>query len=107
MVISPAITAYLLVSKNPTRDAAMVYTVATAVNSAATGQNLTAEQLRQIIVSFGNDDPTILKLAQLVSSEYSNVYGLFPIAGSSPAKFLADIALSAENAAQPFLPVKT
>src|SRR6267142_3719249 len=105
LLIGPAVTAYLITVKpaEQARRAAMVYTVATAVNSAATGAILSAYQLSAILTSFGHNDPTILQLAQVISSTYASVYGLFPVAGSSPAKFLSDIALTAENAAQPFL----
>lgn len=106
LLIGPGVTAYLITIKDPVKRAhaaAMVYTVSVAVNSAATGQTPTEQQLHDLIVSFGNNDPTVLQLAELVSSTYGQVVALFPIAGYSPAKFLAAIALTAQNAAHPFL----
>lgn len=103
----PAITAWLIIEKDPAKqaeDAAWVYAAATALNSAATGKILTRTELQNIIKSFTNDnDPRHLQLAQLLSAEYGKVIELFKVTETSPAKFLAELAVIAQNSAMPFL----
>lgn len=104
--IGPAITAFLLMEKDNAKraqSAAYVYAAATALNAAATGETPTAEQLSAAVKTFIKDDPRYLALAGLVVSEYANVYPLFKISGTSPAKFLTEVAQRAGEAAKPFL----
>jgi hypothetical protein len=107
LTIGPAITGWLLVQKDPAKqahDAAMVYAAAAGVNSLATGATFTPAQVQVVVTQFlGSNDARYIALAQLVSNEYSNIYPLFNVAGTTPAKFLSEISLTAENAAEPFL----
>jgi hypothetical protein len=105
-VVGPAITAWLVLQKDPAKqhqDAAYVYAGATALNSAATGQVPTQAELQALIATFTKADPSSLEIAQLLSSEYGTLYPLFKVAGSSPVKFLTEVAVQAQNAAKPFL----
>jgi hypothetical protein len=104
--VGPAITAFLLLEKDDAqraKDAAYVYAGASALNAAATGELLTKEQLAAIIGSFTRNDPRYVALAGVLVAEYANVYPLFKISGTSPVKFLTEIAQRAQDAAKPFL----
>lgn len=109
-VIGPAVTAWLLWQKDikkQQQDAAMVYAAATAINSLATGVTPAPAELQRIIAQFtGGGDPRYLALANVLASEYTNLYSLFHIAGTTPAKFFGEVAMQAMNAAQPFLAPK-
>lgn len=109
-VVGPAVTAWLLLQKDVAKqqqDAAYVYAAATAINSAATGQSMTPAQLQELIGTFTTPDPRYASLAQLLTSEYAQLYPLFGIAGSNPVKFFTAVALAAQTAAKPFLAPKT
>jgi hypothetical protein len=109
-VVGPAVTAWLLLQRDVAKqqqDAAYVYAAATAINSAATGQQMTPAQLQALIATFTAPDPRYASLAQLLTSEYAQLYPLFGIAGSNPVKFFTAVALAAQTAAQPFLALKT
>lgn len=109
-VVSPAITAWLLLQKDPAKqhqDAAFIYAGATALNSAATGEIMTQVELQALIATFTKADPRYLEIAQLLSSEYGTLYPLFKIAGTSPVKFFTEVALLAQNSARPFLAPQT
>jgi len=107
-LITAAVTAFLITERNPanqSRDAAYIYSGATALYTFSSGSVPSAADVQAAVQAFAKGDPRYVQLAQIFVSQYASLYPLFGVAGKSPTVLFQAWALAAMNGAKPFLAV--